>query len=59
MSVKTRTEYRDFRDYCRTLTDAQLVAVVQKEREGSRRDPDRDSHCDAAMDEANRRGIAY
>ena len=51
------TEYSEFRAYCRTLTDAQVIAVVHKEREGAQRDPDRDPHLRAAMDEATHRGL--
>lgn len=57
MSANTRREYRDFRAYCATLTDAQVLNVVEKEREGARRDPDRDPHFSAALDEAQSRGL--
>lgn len=48
--------YEDFKGYCRTLTDAQLEAVLEKEWEGKRRDPDRQEDYDAATSEAERRG---
>lgn len=59
MSHRSRTEYDDFRAYCATLTDAQVMAVVHKEREGARRDPDRDPHFAAAMDECTARGLDW
>ncbi len=59
MSVRSRTEYEDFRAYCRTLTDSQVIEVVHKEREGARRDRDRDPHFQAAMDEATARRLDW
>jgi hypothetical protein len=46
----------DFRDYCRTLTDAQLENVLWKEWEAGNRDEDRLLDYQAAKMEAQRRG---
>lgn len=47
----------DFSAYCRTLTNAQVLAVLEKEDEGRKRDPDRESDYQAALAECNRRGL--
>jgi hypothetical protein len=45
----------DFRAYCRTLTDRQLANVIDKEREGASRDPDREGCLTAALVEREAR----
>lgn len=50
------TRNGDFLGYCRTLTDPQLENVLEKEWEGSKRDPDRKSDYEDAEREAERRG---
>lgn len=57
--TKYQDEFREFTDYCATLTDEQLVAVVHKEREGCQRNPDRGPHFSAAMSECNRRNLDW
>jgi hypothetical protein len=43
--------------YCKTLTDAQLMEVLRRERDGMARDPDRVPDYHAARAEAYKRGL--
>ena len=47
----------DFREFCRGLTDTQLQNVVEKERDGKERDPDREADYRDAREEAAARGL--
>lgn len=47
----------DFSAYCRTLTNAQLLAVLEREDEGRTRDADRESDYQDAREECIRRGL--
>jgi len=47
----------DFRNYCRTLTDAQVLNVVEKERAGAETDESREQDYQDAREEAISRGL--
>ena len=47
----------DFREYCRNLTDDQLLNVIDKERAGMETDPDREADYRDAREEAIARGL--
>lgn len=53
MRAPTQREREEFRDYCRSVTDRQLVAVYEKERAANRR-----VYAQIAKDEAERRQIS-
>lgn len=46
-----------FQQFCRNATDAQLLAILEREREGASRDPDRESDYRDARQECVRRGL--
>lgn len=54
---KKTADYDSFRDYCRTLTDRQVLNVMEKEKEASQWDDDRREDYLAAKAEADARGI--
>lgn len=56
--MDTLKSYKQFRAYCATLTDDQVSHVVERERAGAERDPDREPHYEAAIDEARKRGLS-
>ena len=56
--VGSKKTASDFGAYCKTLTDNQVLNVIEKEREGMQNDPDREADYQAAKEEAVRRGIA-
>lgn len=48
--------FNDFKLYCRTLSDAQLEAVLAKEWAAGEEDDAREDDYEAAVSEAERRG---
>lgn len=52
-------EFTDFENYCNTLTETQLIAVIHKEREAQLTDSTREPHFVAAMAVASRRKIDW
>lgn len=50
-------EVTDFAAYCATLTDAQVMEVLRRERDGMARDPDRGPDYRDARAEAVKRGL--